>query len=509
MPSMDSTVISVSQLTAQIKEQLETCFPYLEVRGEVSNFKRQSSGHLYFSIKDAASQVSCVMFRGKATTLKRLPQDGDQVIISGSINVYAPRGSYQLMASSLRFSGTGDLLLLIEQLKKKLSDMGWFDGENKLTFPLLPQKIALITSPTGSVLRDILHVLQRRHPGFKVLICPVRVQGEEAPREIVGALETVNRFELADAIILARGGGSIEDLMPFNDEKVLKAIFESRIPIMSGVGHETDTTLSDLVADQRAPTPSAAAELILGEKRQMLLDLSQIRDSMLKPLRAHFKSQRQMLSALHRHPWLSDPLKALGPHWQRLDDLQEQLSMIARSKLGNQRLNLQRLKSTLMHLNPRQLLEKRRIELKRIDQLIHSTTKASVQTRQELFSQSKRRLDQAGPTIKARFLAKLNSLAALPRLHQMWQAQKNQRTCRLKQLQDLFLAKDPHELIKRGYAIVYSQKGFEKGNRVPITTIRAAEQQMHLMLQLSDGSVSVTTEKSSSHRLWATKEPFF
>ncbi len=490
MPSKDFAILSVSQLTHHIKEQLESSFPHLEVRGEISNFKCQSSGHLYFSIKDAASQLPCVMFRGKAAHLKKVPRDGDQVIICGSINVYTPRGYYQLMASTLRFSGTGDLLLLIEQLKNKLSELGWFEQSRKKPFPLLPQKIALITSPTGAVVRDILHVLQRRHPGFSALICPVLVQGKEAPLEICSAIELVNRFDLADAIILARGGGSIEDLMPFNSEKVLEAIYKSRIPLMSAIGHETDTTLSDLVADQRAPTPSAAAELILIEKRQLLLDLRQIRQSMLKPLLAQIKGQRKMLIALHRHPWLSDPLRHLASHWQRLDDLLEQTSMTWRSKLALLRAHLERLRAILLALNPLRQLEKRGSELRRIFQLLFASARALATKRSAQLLQNHSNLEKIGPLICARARARFDALAALTRLIEMWRSQKARNSARIQQLKDLLKARDPHHLIKQGYAIVYHRASSDAESRAPLTKVEQAQRAKQLTIVLSNGSIA-------------------
>lgn len=490
MTSKDFPIISVSQLTLRIKEQLESSFYHLEVRGEVSNFKCQSSGHLYFCIKDSSSQLPCVMFRGKAQLLEKMPRDGDQVIILGSINVYTPRGYYQLMASTLRFCGTGDLLLLIEQLKKRLGDLGWFEQERKKPFPMLPQKIALITSPTGSVIRDMLHVLERRHMGFCALVCPVRVQGEEAGREIADAIELVNRFGLADVIILARGGGSIEDLMPFNSERVLQAIYNSQIPLMSAVGHETDTTLCDLVSDRRAPTPSAAAELILGEKRQLLLDLRQLREAMLKPLLAQFKSQRKMLTAYHRHQWLTDPLRHLAPHWQRIDDLSEQLAIAWRSKGAIQRAHLQRLRSILLALNPLRQLEEKGAELRRIFQLIFAAGRSFLSAQRAQVVQKYRSLEQTGPLIIARPQAKLNALAAQRRLSDLWRSHIHQRFCRIQQLKDLLKARDPRHLIKRGYAIVYSRKTSKSGAKIPLTRVDQVRRERELTIRLSDGVVS-------------------
>ena len=255
MLKTDAAPLSITELTQAIKKAIEPPFRNLYLKGEVSNFKRQSSGHLYFSLKDAESQISAVMFRGDAATLQVLPKNGDHVEIRGDLSVYPPRGSYQVVVRYLRPKGVGALLLKLDELKRKIHKKGWFGKEHKRPIPSLPRRIGIITSPTGAAIQDILHVLGRRFANVHVIINPVRVQGTDAAGEIVQAIEQCNRYQLADVLIVGRGGGSLEDLWSFNEESVAKAIYESEIPIIAAVGHETDHTIAEYVADVRAPTP--------------------------------------------------------------------------------------------------------------------------------------------------------------------------------------------------------------------------------------------------------------
>lgn len=488
--STPRTIVSVSQLTARIKESLEGLFPRLEVQGEVSNFKCQSSGHLYFSIKDSSSQIPVVMFRSRAVSLARQPRDGDRVIITGSISVYAPRGYYQLLAEGLRFSGVGDLLLLVEQLKQKLAALGWFDQERKVPLPHLPKKIGVITSPTGAVIRDILHVLERRFSGYEVLICPVRVQGENAAGEIATALATLDRFHLVDAIIIARGGGSIEDLMPFNSEQVVKAVCECTIPIISAVGHETDTTLCDLAADLRAPTPSAAAELIVPEKRALREDLGQIRRALEKPLRMHLRSRRQMLSTLAKHPVVADPQRALAFHWQRLDDLREQIAQCASAQSLTRKVHLQRLRQLHAAQTPQRRLAEKRETVRRMLADLEAKLRMQRTALGHQLSQMKRALDRSIYKILISARECWSALNADRRVNAQWIGHACQYSQRLVELRRLLEARNPKALTKKGYAIVFprsSSEGLDPA--VPISTVACARKAKELSLQLSDGVI--------------------
>lgn len=262
-PEFGRSVWTVSSLTAYIRELFELDYRLqdVEVTGEISNFSRAASGHLYFTLKDSGAQIKCVMWRSQAERLRIRPVEGDAVVVRGRISVYEANGVYQLYAERLEPTGRGDLAAAFERLRTALATEGLFDAEHKKPIPVLPRKIGIVTSSGAAALRDILTVLQRRYPFVSVLIAPTLVQGEQAPAQIIRALQWLDGRNDIDTIIVARGGGSIEDLWAFNDERVARAVFAARHPIISGVGHETDFTITDFVADLRAPTPSAAAEL--------------------------------------------------------------------------------------------------------------------------------------------------------------------------------------------------------------------------------------------------------
>jgi exodeoxyribonuclease VII large subunit len=316
-----SHCITVSELTHSIRTLLEPSFRSVKVQGEVSNVKLQGSGHLYFTLKDSQAQIAAVMFRKETSSLTKIPKEGDQIFVEGSLSLYAPRGSYQIVVRSLQYQGEGELWLRFHELKDKLAQRGWFASERKKKLPRFPTTIGVVTSPTGAAIRDILQVLTRRFQGIRVLLCPVKVQGEGAGDEIRDAIELLNRYELADLLIVGRGGGSIEDLWAFNEEVVATAIYESKIPIISAVGHETDVTLSDFVADVRAPTPSAAAELAVRDKQSLLSFLHQAQDRLFHYLSKTCQSHRHALSSLKRHPIFSAPWTLLYEREQKLDSI--------------------------------------------------------------------------------------------------------------------------------------------------------------------------------------------
>jgi exodeoxyribonuclease VII large subunit len=332
--------LSVSQLTLAIKKHLESSFGTVSVRGEISNFKEQASGHLYFTLKDAESQISAVLFKGNTRHLSRLPKGGDQVILRGELTVYSPRGNYQIIVQQLEYLGVGELLLKLHELKSKLDTLGWFDPKRKKPLPKYPKTIGVVTSATGAVIQDILHILTRRCPGVQILLNPVRVQGEGAAQEIACAIKHFNQHKLADVLIVGRGGGSLEDLWAFNEERVAAAIYHSTIPIISAVGHETDFCIADFVADVRAPTPSAAAEIVVAEKAHQLQFLLQSRSRIKQTLAAQLNGYRQRLKALSRHPYLCNPYAVLGTHLQRLDDLSSNLMLSMRRFLEKKSLHL-------------------------------------------------------------------------------------------------------------------------------------------------------------------------
>lgn len=332
LPFPERQVLTVSDLTAQIKAHLESAFQGLWVEGEVSNLRAPSSGHVYFTLKDEGAQIKAVLFRGRARHVRFQLEEGLKVQVLGGLDVYGPRGEYQLVVEFVEPVGLGALQLAFEQLKARLSAEGLFDQSHKRPLPVLPRKIGVITSPTGAAIRDILRILGRRFANLHVLIFPVRVQGEEAPGEIVRAVQEMNRIDDLDVLILTRGGGSLEDLWAFNDEAVVRAIFASRIPIISAVGHETDYTIADFVADVRAPTPSGAAEMVIQEKETLLRHLRQLSDRLGVSLGQRMTFLRHRVQQLAERRVIRDPTRAIRDHQRRLDDLTQRLALALRAR---------------------------------------------------------------------------------------------------------------------------------------------------------------------------------
>ena len=322
-PRESPRVYSVSSLTEQIKELLEGHFEFIWIEGEISNFRAPTSGHYYMVLKDAKAQIRAVMFRPQSRYLKFTPEDGMMVVAQGRIGVYQPRGEYQVILDYLEPLGVGALALAFEQLKKKLAAEGLFDEAVKRPLPFLPQRVAVITSPTGAAVRDFLKVIQRRFANIEVIVVPVKVQGEEATGEIVKALEIVNGSLDVDVIVLTRGGGSLEDLWAFNREELAYAIRASKIPVVSAVGHEIDTTISDLAADLRAPTPSAAAELLVAEKETLRERLVEHQARLVSVIRHQLALAQGRLGLLSRQ--IRDPRRRLADIWMRLDDMHQRM----------------------------------------------------------------------------------------------------------------------------------------------------------------------------------------
>jgi exodeoxyribonuclease VII large subunit len=312
-------IFSVTELTEAIKSILESRYPFVWVAGEISNFRIPASGHFYFTLKDPGAQINAVMFRGQNRALKFSPEDGMSVIAMGRLSVYEARGIYQIILEYLEPEGVGALQLAFEQLKARLEAEGLFSQKHKAPLPFLPRLIGVVTSPTGAVIQDIIKVVYRRYPNMAVQIAPVSVQGEGAPEEIAAAIDQLNQTEEADVIILARGGGSLEDLCAFNSEVVARAIFASRIPIVSAVGHETDVTIADFVADVRAATPSAAAELVVPMKDELTGRIAGVRAT----LGSAISGRLRLLRERNRHisGRLVRPRRQVGDCRLRLDDV--------------------------------------------------------------------------------------------------------------------------------------------------------------------------------------------
>ena len=336
---MTKEVLSVSQLNEYIRGKLDVdpLLNQIAVRGEISNYKMYPSGHHYFSLKDESSVLKCVMFKGNAMRLRFRPENGMKVIAMGKVSVFPRDGAYQLYCSALAMDGVGDLYAAFEALKKKLAAEGLFDPAHKQPLPRFPGTIGIITSSAGAAVHDMLRILNKRYPLAQVKLLPVRVQGAEAPGEIAAAIGYANHYQLADLLIVGRGGGSIEDLWAFNDERVAYAIYESRIPIISAVGHEPDVTISDYVADLRAATPSNAAELAVPDMDALLQSLDAMSGSMAAALARQLKSARQRLEMLANRPSMQKPTGYLEQKGKTLELLKNRLVSAQTQQLARER----------------------------------------------------------------------------------------------------------------------------------------------------------------------------
>ena len=344
--------ISVSELTRKIKWALAGQeFQNVAVEGEVSNFVHHSSGHMYFSLKDDQSRIKAVMFRSRNQKLGFVPQNGETLIAVGSLGVYEPNGEYQLYVDLLLPRGIGDLHLAFEQLKAKLEGEGLFANERKRPIPFLPHRVGVITSPTGAAIRDILQVLQRRHPGVQVLVFPALVQGEGAPTSLIQALQRAQTTDI-DVLIMGRGGGSFEELSAFNDEALARAMAQCSIPIVSAVGHETDFTIADFVADLRAPTPSAAAELVVPKQEDLLAMVARLNQRLKTATTRHLAGERRYLARLTQGVALQQPQLVIRRWRQRVDELWTSLGHHQRYDLELKRAQLGNFAGKLETLSP-------------------------------------------------------------------------------------------------------------------------------------------------------------
>ena len=349
-----SPVYTVSDLTRLIKEALERDqrFRAVLVKGEISNFKHHSSGHMYFTLKDAKSRLKCVMFRGRNAALRFRPEDGLTVVAGGSLSVYEVAGEYQLYVDELYPAGQGALYLTFEQLKEKLAAEGLFDAARKRPLPKLPRTVGVVTSPTGAAIRDILSVLRRRFPTINIVLAPAIVQGEAGPASVIQAIERLNQRDDVDVLIVGRGGGSLEELWTFNDEGVARAIAASRIPVISAVGHETDVTIADFVADRRAPTPSAAAEMAVMERAILVQGVRDQRERMVRALEKRIRQLRESLGYLTRSAALTRPQDRLNQLRQQLDEMSYRMETSFRYETERRRRLLEALAGKLDGLSP-------------------------------------------------------------------------------------------------------------------------------------------------------------
>jgi exodeoxyribonuclease VII large subunit len=393
----ERVVCTVGELAMRIKAQLEDQFPAVWVEGEISNLRTPSSGHAYFTLKDDTAQLRCVLFRGRGRRVAFQPEDGMQVLAFGGLDVYLARGEYQLVVELLEPKGVGALQLAFEQLKRRLEAEGLFDAARKRPLPPFPRTIGIVTSRTGAAIRDMLHVIDRRFADLRILITPVRVQGEEAPGEIVAALRDLQAVEDLDVIIVGRGGGSIEDLWAFNDERVARAIAACRVPVISGVGHETDFTIADFVADLRAPTPSAAAEVVVQEKLQVARALVSLYEALKQAMASRLERYRERVEVLGKRRVLTDAARALRDLYRRVDEL---TSRLTRAMRGSERQVTHRLslaRNALRSLNPVARIANGTVLLAQLRGRLASAAVHSVKVSQHRFDAAVGRLDSLSP----------------------------------------------------------------------------------------------------------------
>lgn len=397
MNKSNRTILTVAELNAEVNILLGQAFPLLWVEGEISNLVRPSSGHLYFSLKDSKSQIRCAMFRNRNMKLSIQPENGMKVLVRGRVGLYEPRGDYQLIAEHMEDAGFGLLQREYEALKQKLSDAGIFDDERKKELPEYPKRIGVITSPTGAAIRDILHVLKRRSPQTPILIYPVAVQGESSKTQIETAIRKANFDKKCDVLILARGGGSIEDLWSFNDENVAKAIYHSETPIICGVGHEIDFTIADFVADLRAPTPSAAAELVTADKNQLLTDVIQTRLWLQQKTLSELKQKLQKLDWIDSRLQLQKPSRKIEQYKQKLDEIESRLQRKILSDIQNKKLHINSLGLRLKSNNPAARIRDNKQRLIQFKSRLHHGVKASIQNKRSSFEILIATLDSVSP----------------------------------------------------------------------------------------------------------------
>lgn len=371
-PPPADRIPSVADLTRDIKELLEVNIGALWIKGEVSNLRRQSSGHCYFSLKDASAQISAVMFRGYAARSKVELKDGMQVLAYGGLSVYEPRGQYQLVVQELQQDGIGRLQEAFEQLKHKLEAEGLFRPEIKQTLPLRPRRVAIVTSPTGAALRDFISILRRREWTGEVLVIPARVQGQEAAAEIAAGIQQAHALGGVDLLVVGRGGGSLEDLWPFNEEVVVRAVHAATIPVISAVGHEIDFALSDFAADVRAETPSAAAELISSSYLRLLDRLERARESLADATDLRLERLANRLAALEAALEQLAPLRVIQHQALRLDDLSNRLDNALHRDISRNRERLATLAHRLARKHPEQRYELARERLRQLSKRLES-----------------------------------------------------------------------------------------------------------------------------------------
>jgi exodeoxyribonuclease VII large subunit len=451
-------VWKVSELTDRIRDLLETAFPDVWVEGEVSNCHAAQSGHLYFTLKDARASIRCVCFRDQVRGLKFRPEDGLHVTVRGGLSVYDVRGEYQIYVTNIEPVGLGALQLAFEQLKQRLQDEGLFDQARKKPLPVLPLCIGVVTSPAGAAIRDILRVLKRRFPNAHVRLYPVKVQGEGAAKEIATAVNYFNRAKFADVLIVGRGGGSLEDLWAFNEEVVARAIAASEIPVITGIGHEADFTIADFVADLRAPTPSAAAELVVRSRQEFERHIAEHQRQLVHQIRYWISQRRHRVRDLETHRGFRQLEILVRRRRQQLDELSSSLAIGLRLRLGTTRQRLTKASARIgsFDLRGRAAVVRRRIDQHRLA-LVSALERQMTRKRRAYTSAQVRfaALDLRARVARWRHIVQQRAAALEARIRRALVTRRQRFEAAKLQLEE----RSPFRILERGYAIAYDSNG--------------------------------------------------
>ncbi|UMV00570.1 exodeoxyribonuclease VII large subunit [Shigella flexneri] len=397
LPSQSPAIFTVSRLNQTVRLLLEHEMGQVWISGEISNFTQPASGHWYFTLKDDIAQVRCAMFRNSNRRVTFRPQHGQQVLVRANITLYEPRGDYQIIVESMQPAGEGLLQQKYEQLKAKLQAEGLFDQQYKKPLPSPAHCVGVITSKTGAALHDILHVLKRRDPSLPVIIYPAAVQGDDAPGQIVRAIELANQRNECDVLIVGRGGGSLEDLWSFNDERVARAIFTSRIPVVSAVGHETDVTIADFVADLRAPTPSAAAEVVSRNQQELLRQVQSTRQRLEMAMDYYLANRTRRFTQIHHRLQQQHPQLRLARQQTMLERLQKRMSFALENQLKRTGQQQQRLTQRLNQQNPQPKIHRAQTRIQQLEYRLAETLRAQLSATRERFGNAVTHLEAVSP----------------------------------------------------------------------------------------------------------------
>jgi exodeoxyribonuclease VII large subunit len=481
----------VSELTLRLCDVLEAEFPDVWVEGEISNFRAAQSGHLYFTLKDEKAQIRCVCFRDQVRGLRFRPEDGLKVTVRGGVSVYEARGEYQIYVSHIEPVGLGALQLAFEQLKNKLEAEGLFDAERKKPLPALPRRIGIVSSPQGAAIRDILRVLRRRFPNLHVTLFPVKVQGDGAAEEIVRAIRHFNRAEMVDVMIVARGGGSLEDLWAFNEEIVARTIAASEIPIITGIGHETDTTIADFAADLRAPTPSAAAEIVVRTRAEFEKHIGDCTRALVQHMRYFFSERRHAVRDLATHRAFRRPADLMRRQRLRVDELSGSLAKGLSRRIDGVRRRVNVSSTRMASFDLRRRVGMLRLRVERRQSELSAALERAVARRRRRYAQAQLRLASMDlrarvSVLRRRLDLRTSEFAAHARRYLgATRRRMEAATVRLEE-------RSPFQLLERGYAIAYDAKG---------KVLRSAEQVAEgdaIRVRLARGEVGAkVTEKKN------------